>query len=66
MPGAEAILKEQLLLQQLIVSLLAHFSKQLWVAGKVSDLDMALERVKLLLTIKEQVISAVCETKERP
>lgn len=34
MPGAEAVLKEQLLLQQLIASLLAHVSKQLRVAAK--------------------------------
>ena len=64
MPDADTAMRNQLLLYQFVSGLLVHIGKQLQVMGEVSDLDRVLERVKLLVTIKEPQNTDAVQTSE--
>ena len=64
MPDADATMHNQLLLHQFVHGLSAHIAKQLQATGEVSDLDRALERAKLLMTMEEPQKTAAVQTSE--
>ena len=65
LPAADGNTSKQLLLHQFINGLPARLSKQLRAAGKVTELKVAMERAKLLMTLEqEQEASAAVQSSE--
>ena len=66
MPGMDATARKQLLLHQFLCGLPVSVSKQIRAAGDVKDIEKAIERARLLMTIEgEQTpVAAVTEVQE--
>ena len=64
MPEAGEGTRKQLLLHQFVSGLPINISKQLRAMGALDDLDVVLERAKLLMTIEEPQKTAAVQTSE--
>lgn len=62
MPGMDATARQQLLLHQFLGGLPVSVSKQIRAAGDVKDLDKAVERARLLMTIEGEQAPAAAVT----
>ena len=63
-PEASDYTRKQLLLHQFVSGLPASISKQLRATGEVNDLDVVMERAKLLMIIEEPQKVAAIQTTE--
>ena len=64
MPEAGEATRKQLLLHQFVSGLPVNISKQLRVMGALDDLDVVVERAKLLMTIEEPQKTAAVQSSE--
>ena len=64
MPEASNDTRTQLFLHQFVSRLPANIGKQLRATGEVNDLDVVMERAKLLMTIEEPQMTAAIQTTE--
>ena len=65
MPGQERPARDQLLLHQFVTGLPDAISRQLRAAGETRELEKAVERVRLLLTIQDQEQTAAIIATEK-
>ena len=64
MPDLDAQTRKQLLLHQFLTGLPTVVSRQLRATGEIHDLEKALERAKLLMTIKDEEQTAAVKQKD--